>query len=184
MSIHEALKAATKPVHDQLERDLDLLRPELTREQYVELLKKFYGFYVSFERALAQDLKINYPYEKKLPALKRDLTRLGVPEEHVDQLPRVEALSLKLSEEQWGALYVIEGSALGGKVLEHHFKKTFGLGPEMGTAFFSGTGEKTMENWRLFLNLLGESSQVLNTDLIIRSAENTFHQLHRWLLRS
>jgi heme oxygenase len=46
------LKDETRDVHESLERDLDLLRPDLTLERYQSVVERFYGFYHPWENAV------------------------------------------------------------------------------------------------------------------------------------
>ncbi|HEV7281822.1 MAG TPA: biliverdin-producing heme oxygenase [Pirellulaceae bacterium] len=50
-----------------------------------------------------------------------------------------------------GALYVLEGSALGGLVLSRRLTQAFGIGPSDGGRYFFGHGAETSVRWRRFL---------------------------------
>lgn len=53
-----------------------------------------------------------------------------------------------------GTLYVIEGSALGGRVLSRRLQESLGIEPHSGGRYFSGHGADTAKRWRRFLEWL------------------------------
>lgn len=181
------LKNQTRPQHDALEKDLDLLREDLTLSEYQDLLQAFWGFYVPFERMLQ---KSNLPEalrnRAKVPWLEADLHYWGIHLREIPEAPSHFFDRLRSPEEIWGALYVLEGSTLGAQVLIRHFSRVLGISDEKGMKYFAGYGEETLLKWREFQKLLEESSQqgALKQDVIIRSAQTTFEQLHLWLKRS
>jgi heme oxygenase len=50
-----------------------------------------------------------------------------------------------------GTLYVIEGSALGGRILSRRLQDSLGIGPDSGGRYFFGHGAETAARWRGFL---------------------------------
>src|SRR4051794_13140810 len=78
MRILERLKADTAAQHERTERQLDLMRPGLSRADWVETLKDFYGFVRPWERAIAA-FDLAYPPDRlKAEFLERDLAHFGV----------------------------------------------------------------------------------------------------------
>jgi heme oxygenase len=65
-----------------------------------------------------------------------------------------QALRLHSPEAAWGALYVVEGSALGGQLIARQLSERLGITAERGGAFFAGWGERTGSRWREFRELL------------------------------
>ena len=47
-----------------------------------------------------------------------------------------------------GALYVLEGSTLGGRLIARHLQPTFGFRDGKGDAYFRGHGDQTGALWR------------------------------------
>ena len=47
-----------------------------------------------------------------------------------------------------GALYVLEGSTLGGRFIARHVESVLGLAPGAGDSYFQGHGEATGSLWR------------------------------------
>jgi len=75
-----------------------------------------------------------------------------------------------------GSLYVIEGSALGGRVIGPQLEKTLGVGPGRGGDYFEGFGEATGAMWRDFRltasEEIGDSPQAIA--LACETARQTF----------
>ncbi len=78
-----------------------------------------------------------------------------------------------------GSIYVIEGSALGGRIVAPHLKTTLGIGPGHGASYFHGFGSQTGDMWRDYRVLasleIGESSKAVVR--ACRSAKRTFAAL-------
>jgi heme oxygenase len=53
-----------------------------------------------------------------------------------------------------GTLYVIEGSALGGRILSRRLQESLGIDPSSGGRYFFGHGAETAVRWRQFLEWL------------------------------
>ena len=64
-------------------------------------------------------------------------------------LPKMETLNALL-----GALYVIEGSSLGGQVIYREVQKKLSLDSATGAAFFFGDGVQTFPLWKQFTAVL------------------------------
>ena len=76
-----------------------------------------------------------------------------------------------------GAMYVIEGSTLGGQIICNMLKKQLKI--EDGLSFFSGYGEQTIPMWKRFqavLDLPGSQQG----DKIIEAANDTFGKFEVW----
>ncbi len=75
------LKDETRDVHESLERDLNLLRPDLSLERYQSIVERFYGFYLPWENAVNPVLSEHLPGfaepRAKVPKLMEDLAYLG-----------------------------------------------------------------------------------------------------------
>lgn len=177
MNILVLLKEGTKSQHDKLESDLNLLRQDLKLDEYVELLKRFYGIYKPLEPLL------NIPADRlKTSHLEKDLRYFNVNLELVEMcedLPEVLSKS-----HSYGVRYVLEGSTLGGQVLTKHFKEFFYISPDSGCFFFSGYGPETMSMWKQFQNELMNfsSTDEYSPEVLVESARDTFRLFHRWLI--
>ena len=181
MNLHEKLKTGTRSQHDSLEKGLDLMRGDLSLNEYSEILIKFHGFYEHLSRSIS-----NSRIQLKLDHLREDLQYLNVPKDKLKKFSASEEFRPHTEASKLGVRYVIEGSTLGGLVLTKHFSKKFDLCPSKGVTFFNGYGEETLPMWREFLKELEESSQreKLDKEEILFWAKLTFTTLEGWLLDS
>lgn len=182
MTLLQSLKEQTRPNHDKLEGGLDLLDESMTKSGYTKVLEKFYGFYVPFENEIKKlGLELNLSERSKVKLLENDLKALGLDPR---KLPLAKNLPpLTSSEEAYGAMYVLEGSTLGGMVLTKHFGKKFNLDHLNGLSFFNSYGDQTMPMWREFSRFLEQkaSENQWNHSEIISNAKKTFDSLQQWL---
>lgn len=167
-SLRDEIRDATHAEHDDIEHHMDLMRPELELKDYARLLRKYHAFYDVFERFLRTRAARSSGFAEfycrdrlKTSWLVSDLEALGVHATAHDDAQLPESLAELFSSEQrlLGALYVIEGSMLGGAVLSKQFRRRFDLTPETGLKFFTGYGPDTREKWLAMLQLLGQFDQ-------------------------
>ncbi len=178
MSILLKLKELTRPQHDKLELDVNLLRPDFTIKDYIHVLERFYGFYRPLEATnlLPSD-------RNKTHLLEKDLKHFGIDPDRVEMTSVLPDLSTP--SHIFGLRYVIEGSTLGSQVLSKHYKEIFDISPDSGCFFFSGYGKDTMMKWKEFQEELlqfSASENYLEED-VIESAKTTFTFLHQWLIK-
>ena len=177
MTTHELLKSSTASVHNELEASLNLLRDDLTLQDYITILKRFYGFYSVVESHLEF-----LPLKQKTPHLISDLNYFGV--EDLSNLPSFKSYPLCIDKSfEMGIRYVLEGSTLGGMILSRHFKEKFNL-YDQGIAFFSGYGKETISYWKEFLLELEKfgQSKVYQENSLVDGALFTFSSLNDWLI--
>lgn len=147
--LRQALRAATQTEHKALEAQplmRRLLSPELTIEQYGQILLAQRAYYQSvepvlwpFERQLRERLpESGYRYHSRLPALERDCRQLTLPEEEVGGAWVFRPQS---AEQALGALYVLEGASQGGRIISNRLGQVLALNGENGAAFFSSGSE-------------------------------------------
>ena len=80
----------------------------------------------------------------------------------------------------WGAMYVMEGSTLGGQLILKHLKKK--LGEDFNSVYFSAYGTHTGTYWKRFMEHLAEvASSNQWEDAIIQGAVKTFSLLDMWM---
>jgi heme oxygenase (biliverdin-IX-beta and delta-forming) len=155
LTIHSRLKSATADLHAEVASTLDL--DEITKSvaAYAKALRILY---LVFNHAYKELSDIDFqPRKIDLGSIGRrrdwlaaDLHALALP------LPAPQSLGFKLptSGHGFGCLYVLEGSALGGRVISKRVKQTLGLGPASGGAYFHGLGRQTSSHWSDFLTAL------------------------------
>ncbi len=183
--LSDDLKNTTHEVHQQLETKMDLMSRLETKESYLELLKKFYQYYLPIESKLSA-----YPNElplegrMKISLLKKDLLALGLSEDEISTLPAAKTVpEINSASEAIGAFYVLEGSTMGGQVISKQLRTKLEITPETGGSFFWAYGPKTMPMWLAFREFLNsdETSQKRDKSKILESAKSTFLSLERWV---
>jgi heme oxygenase len=116
---------------------------------------------------------------RKSGLISQDLLRLGAP---VPDLPRPGFLpAVKNQYEAFGALYVMEGSSLGGIHIVKMIQRKL---PEISdaTLFFSGYGDRTLEMWQRFKNILDNiSGGEVVFESIQSGARDTFLKFAEWI---
>jgi heme oxygenase len=173
----QRLRSETRPFHDALEQNefnQTLLAGDVSAAATSHFLRKLYGF-----------LK---PYEEQL-----DQHRFG-PEWHMEERHRAHLIlqdlepatglplcpdmpPLTTRAQLLGAMYVLEGSTLGGQVIARQLTKA---GIET-RAYFTGYAERTGPMWKSFCQLLTEESTDENQAETVESASLTFQKLHAWI---
>ena len=185
-SILTSLKQATWPLHQRLERRLNLLSPSFSSPDYLRLIQSFWGYCRPLESRLAQLHELPHwlpdiHLRAKSPLLEQDLQLLGVAGDDLAQLPLCTDLPVCDNiAAALGCLYVMEGASLGGQVISRHLSQTLGLDADNGAAFFNGYGVATGEMWQSFRASVLEAKA--DESIQIHSACETFLTLERWLL--
>jgi heme oxygenase len=144
----QRLRAETADLHDAVEAVADLPGSVRTRADYGDLLLTFHAAHsriegASFGPGRSRDwraLGIDIAGHRQLGLVTDDLTSLGlVP----DALPST-GLGPTSAAEALGCLYVVEGSAIGRRVLSPLLQAKLG---DLPTAFFDGVGRHPVA-WR------------------------------------
>jgi len=168
------IKDATKTAHQQLEGVVvRRLKTIGNKEDYAIFLKHFYAYFHAVERTIAPYITTailpDYKERRNAAYLRDDIESLGYT---LDQLPTAQAPEVKNIPEALGALYVLEGSIMGGSIIVKMLEKS---GITEGISFFSGYGEATGEKWTAFIEVLNRlASQPREEELAIRAANATF----------
>ena len=185
-SAAEMLKQLTAEKHQQLEA---LMLPCLTsitqRRQYIQLLHSFYGYFKPVEDAVAPFMNNavmpDWHLRRKAQSILLDLATLEQSNESIrlaTHLPCIQTLPQAL-----GALYVMEGSTLGGRGITKMLLKNeaAGLQPEH-LQFFAGYGSQTGPMWTTFVNVLN-SFQFTEAEMeqMVEAANQTFYFFKSWL---
>ncbi|WP_221091305.1 biliverdin-producing heme oxygenase [Deinococcus aquaedulcis] len=176
------LKEATAALHDAVEAQMPVLRPDLTRAEYTQLLSQVYWAVAPLD-AQVQALDLPGAFlaaqRQKTPLLRRDLAALGAA---VPPLPLVAGPALDLPG-ALGALYVLEGATLGGQVISRHLQGTLGLSPEAGGAYFHGYGRATGAMWRAFGEAMTAQVTPAQAPAVLAGAQAAFARFAQALSR-
>ncbi|MDT3403454.1 biliverdin-producing heme oxygenase [Mucilaginibacter terrae] len=176
--LSEKLKTETLTNHQQLEKMLVTRMKSIRSVQdYIDLLQLFYSYFGALETRIntfisAEQLP-DYTHRRKSAALSKDISDLGgTPVETVsgDSLPEIEN-----ALQAFGALYVIEGSTLGGKIIAKMMAQQLGITNGTGLSFFNGYGDDSAQMWDKFKQKLDLIAQDSNSEnIVIEAANQTF----------
>ncbi|MEH3116506.1 MAG: biliverdin-producing heme oxygenase [Methylorubrum populi] len=149
-SLHARLREATAAAHAALERDLDWEARVATLPGYRDLLTRLRGFHAAYEPAIAAALAdpAFFDPRRRLAALDADLCALAPDGTALDTLPAPAAPRLDGAGAALGALYVLEGSTLGGAVIGRRVARLHGQAAPL--AYYAGRGPATGPLWRAF----------------------------------
>ena len=175
--ILQRLRAETQPAHEALEQNefnRALTAGTLTPAATEQFLGKLYGFLLPYETQLRRhDFGPEWQLELRQRAhlLREDLPGAA-------SLPLCPTLPpLGTRAQVLGALYVLEGSTLGGQVITRQLAKA-GIGQRR---YFAGHAERTGPLWQSFCQLLAAEATDDNQAEIVQSAIQTFQALHAWI---
>lgn len=125
--------------------------------RYATVMAGFDTFLAAWEPrvnvALPDRLRPWFEKRRRHPFARADVRWLAARSVHALHAMRadtVDALPLDDIAAVMGSLYVIEGSALGGRVIGPRLERTLGLGPGQGGDYFHGFGDATGAMWRDF----------------------------------
>jgi heme oxygenase len=147
-SFPQQLRAATADLHAAVEVVADLPGSVETVGDYGDLLSAFYAAHLRIEAAVEVrgseqdwgDLGIDVAGGRQLDLLTEDLVALGLTPEPRRSTEPV----LNNPAEALGCVYVVEGSAIGRRILAPLLKKRLG---DVPSAFFDGVGRHP-QAWR------------------------------------
>lgn len=176
----DRLRQETREAHQRIEATLDLMSPALDLHRYLQILKNLHTAMTSLEERIEERCPVQYRSlwagRQKVGRLRADLEWFGETAEAGrptdDPVPQLSTASHWL-----GAIYVVEGSMLGGQVICRHLEKHFGWADGRGYRYFRGYGDQTREQWRQVTRAL--EGDDLDGNLIVEGAHHTFHYLHR-----
>ncbi|WDF55467.1 biliverdin-producing heme oxygenase [Mucilaginibacter sp. KACC 22063] len=183
--LSEKLKNETLSQHQQLEKRLvTRIKNATTTADYIDILQLFYGYFGGLEQYINQFIGssqlADYTQRRKTDAIAQDIKTLGADPVTIAQnyeLPQINSLP-----EAFGAMYVIEGSTLGGSIISKMISSRLGI--SNGLSFFNGYGEKTQQMWEEFRNKLNQIPTESQTQqAVITAANNTFIKFSNWIDR-
>lgn len=168
------IKEATKEAHQQLEKKVVLkLKSIRSNADYADLLKHFYAYFNAVEHAIRPYITTavlpDIAERRHSGYLKADIEELGAG---TGELPVVTVPQISSVVEALGALYVMEGSIMGGSIIVQMLAK---YGVTKGVSFFSGYGEATGQMWGKFIAVLNAQAENEKQEILaIKAANETF----------
>lgn len=181
----EKLRSETKHIHQALEKVMiPGIKQADTPEAYAKILNVFYGYFKAIENLLDAQLDEKvvpaYTQRRKADIILQDLKAMSLngqlPPLATD-LPQISNLHQAL-----GAMYVLEGSTLGGQVITKMLKQNLNVNDTAYLKFFSGYGDETQKMWASFMGVLDQHAQDESRQgEMIEAAINTFAKFKLWI---
>lgn len=170
--LHEKIKYATTTDHHNAEKHSygrEIMSRTLTKSQYAQLLVANYSYIAPWEQQWNNidgiDVStLTLSDREKTSLLEQDLNSLGIDPTTIP----LASIEVPTTYAQFmGRMYVIEGSTLGGAVIEKQLK----LNPNLeGSSFhfYGGYGPNLMPFWKSFLAELNSvESEEAHTEAIL-----------------
>ncbi|MEM1137118.1 MAG: biliverdin-producing heme oxygenase, partial [Bacteroidota bacterium] len=173
----------TKASHDRVEVlafSHKIMDGSINLEEYSELiLKQFYlhkALEQQFENILTAKEKqqLRLGERKKVHLLKYDMLELDIDEKMLC-FNKVPQLAINNLEEAIGAMYVLEGSTLGGAVIRRKLEKNLQIQRNSSFNFYGCYGENTGSFWKAFImqaTIIGKTPK--SQEKIVNKAVETF----------
>ncbi|MDQ1161110.1 heme oxygenase [Chryseobacterium sp. SORGH_AS 447] len=175
--VSEYLKQHTAEYHDAAEKLFNskkIFNKTFTLEDYKKIIGTNYLMLLHSEDQIFSSLsdqlaeKLNLENRKKLPLIEKDLASLAL-----ENRTAVHNLEFTSENEALGALYVIEGSTLGGNVIAKQLSKTEGF-DEVTFNFFGCYQENTGPMWKNFKEVLDTEVKEQNYDEVLSGAKKLY----------
>lgn len=168
---HEAAEAVMMP----------LIQSATDAPAYGRLLQGMYGFYTPMEQMLTpwvQAMGLHLQDYRKAHLILGDLHVLQ------QQPPISLCTHLPTISNQWealGALYVLEGASLGGRVIARMLRAHQAI-PAGAFQFFEGHGQNTGSHWKAFIAFLDQQAQTPEQmEQVGSAADATFTAHALWM---
>ncbi|WP_232520772.1 biliverdin-producing heme oxygenase [Rhodobacter sp. CZR27] len=187
LPLAQDLRQKTAALHERVEVLLGLPDSIVDRANYIAWLGHYLALYEPLESRMAAfdgwtELGPFNPDPGHSRRLIQDLDAFCIDARTVERAPAASCPALTSFAQALGARYVLEGSALGGKVILRHLRAR--LGDEIGeaTAFFGGPYHAEATLWRTFkgaLERFGAEHPDERAD-VLAGAVATFTALLEW----
>ena len=178
-SMRGRLREATNEAHGRLHKHDGFAAAaagDISRSDYVDLLARLYGFHRPFEQAAQAVDAFDLAGRGRAGMIAADLSAFGVG---AQRLPLCADMRIDGGEPALlGALYVVEGSALGGVPIARALGRRYGD----ERRFFLGYGDRQGAMWRALVarleTLMGDRHA---EDAAVAAAVGTFALFERWM---
>jgi len=181
----EKIRTATQQYHQETEKILiGKMKNMRSLNDYSAILKYFYGYFGGLEQQIDQYITTahlpDYNERRKATALANDLQVLGNTQPV--QATGAELPTIENELQAIGALYVIEGSTLGGQIISKMVQQHLGITDGKGLSFFNGYGEDTGKKWADFQQVLNNiATTPQDEETVIAAANDTFLKFREWM---
>jgi len=177
MTVSEYLKQNTAEYHDAAEKLFNagkIFSRTFTLEDYKKIIHTNYLMLLHSEDEIFRNLsgkfseKLQLSDRKKLPLIEKDLKSLALKTSDASH-----ELEFANENEALGAMYVIEGSTLGGNVIAKQLSKTEGF-DAVTFNFFGCYHENTGAMWKDFKEVLDTEVQEPHYDDVLSGAKKLY----------
>jgi heme oxygenase len=183
-TFHQELKSRTTQAHDRLEAlpiSKSILSPAVSLKEYAQYLSLMQPIVADVEKRIfpmLTDVIDDLEIRRKSASIENDLRCLGFqPATTTDAVFNAGSKAFAL-----GIMYVVEGSAIGGRFILKNLEKSLGLSESAGASYFAGYGSTTGSVWKRFVGQMAEFEEKTGTaDEIIAGAEYAFSVIEKQL---
>jgi heme oxygenase len=184
----DAVRSLTAKLHSEVEHNLALPGSIQTIADYRCWLFRFFGIYQPLEHLLScfagwTETGIRIDQLGHTGALLKDLKAMVCDLDDVELAPRGALPMIETLGQAFGALYVLEGSKLGGRYILKDLSNRLGSDIEGMDAFFTGYGSDTAVRWASFKGSLDKFSALrpLEFPEVITGARMTYAAIDAWM---
>lgn len=184
----EKLREVTAPSHQALENleiSRKIISPEVTKSDYAEYLMYMHDVVEDIEKNIFPVLAPYIPdinSRKRIHLIENDLQNMGV--EYKTGIKPVTAEGFRNNTAfAFGAMYVVEGSTLGGRFIYKNINTILQYNENTGASYFAGYGNTTGSHWKQFLEAF-TTYAADNTNAVsemIAGATHTFNAIKKYL---
>ena len=155
-----------------------------TREAYSDLLQLFSNYFGAIEAQvdplIGPAVLADYTQRRKTKSLENDILALGGTANRNIQAEDVPEITNIL--QAFGALYVMEGSTLGGPHIVRMIQKKLDTADLKGFSFFQSYGDDMMLMWEKFKQVLDlQAKNEAEQQVILDAANETFLKFKIWI---
>lgn len=181
----DVLKEGTQHAHTGLEKKLVAQIKQISNvNDYIQLLRLMYGYYKPLQDKLepfvAENNITNHFTVRNVEHIINDIRELQPGTNGViplcDRTPEVSSHASSL-----GALYVTEGSTLGGRVITQMITKRLSISADRGFSFFNSYGEDTPVMWEKFKSIINHPRDAEEQSEMMEAAIETFSTFKDWI---
>lgn len=185
MNCSGRLKEETSKAHLHTEKLLlKKLKAMRSIQDYQHILKIFYGFFHPVELLISEHINPSilpdYTLRGASDKIANDLAMLN----NVVPLPVSAAVpQIRNIPQAAGAMYVIEGSTLGGQVIARMIRENPGIQvSDDALTFFRGHDDNTIPMWKTFQGFLNDRfTSEAQIREVTSAATETFSKMSEWI---
>lgn len=173
--LREILKEKTFSAHQLTESTvIRRIKKIETEQDYADVLKCFYAYFNSLEKEIHkfvdESVLSDLNERRNSNYIKEDIETL---EADISGLTAVSTPSIQTTAEALCALYVLEGSIMGGPYIVKMLEKR---GMDRAFSFFNGYGANSGKMFASFVEVLNAYSDQITEERAIQVTNETFHK--------